>query len=262
MNPVSGHSKDITIMKMQHLLGALALSTAFAAQAAPLSNGGFESGLAGWTVGGDGSVAGTVFGVAPASGSAQLLLGTASAGFQDDAPAPAGAFNRSGVDPLSAGFALENFLDLAPGALDPDALNAVQAYEGSAARQSFEAAAGSVLTLRYNFLTNEVGTAAMPDYAFVLIDGRLVQLASAASAATAWNGSGMQTGYADFSVALATSGVHTVAFGVVDVGDYDRSSLLAVDAVSVSAVPEPSSWLLMAAGIGAFALTRRRAAQP
>jgi hypothetical protein len=244
----------------KHIISiAVALSFANAAQAAPLGNGGFESGLGGWSLGGDGVATGTAFGIGPAAGSRQLLLSTASAGFADDAPAAIGGFNVSGGDPLSAGFALEDFLSLAPGALDPDAANALQAYEGSAVRQAFDAAAGSVLTLRYNFLSNEVGTAAMPDYAFAVVDGQLMKLATPASASIAWNGTGVQSGYSDFSFTFATGGTHTLSLGVVDVGDYDRSSLLAVDAVSVSAVPEPSIWLLMAAGLGGLALTRRRA---
>lgn len=137
----------------------------------------------------------------------------------------------------------------------------MQAYEGSTVRQMFDAAAGSVLNLRYNLFTNETGALAQRDYAFVVIDGHLLKLADTALATTAWNGTGGQTGYDDFSFTFGTAGTHTLALGVVDVGDCDRSSLLAVDAVTVSALPEPSAKMLMALGMGALALARRRSTQ-
>jgi len=227
---------------------------------AAVDNGGFESGLLGWSVAGDAAAQGSFMGVAPFQGASQLLLGTASVDFADDAPASAAQFNVSGLNPESAGFALENFLGIAAGGLDPDAANAVQAYEGSAARQSIAAGAGSVLSFRFNFLTNEVGAVAMADYAFAVIDGNVIRLADVPSAGASWN-TGLQTGYQSFSYTFATGGAHSIAFGVVDVGDYDRSSLLAVDAVSVSVVPEPSSVALMLVGlVGVAALAKRRRA--
>lgn len=245
-------------MKKQAGFIFFSLALAAAAQAAPLANGGFEAGLSDWSVTGDAAARGATFGVSPAQGAWQLLLGTASASQADDAPLAVATFNLSGAEPEAAGFALETFVGLAPGGLDPDAANAVQAYEGSAARQVFDAAAGSTLNLRYNLLTNETGTSAQQDYAFVVIDGQLLKLADASGATAAWNGTGAQTGYGNFSFTFATGGSHTLALGVVDVGDYDRSSLLAVDAVTVSAVPEPSAWVLMAFGLGALALMRLR----
>lgn len=246
--------------QMAFLFSTLALTAA--AQAAPLSNGGFESGLTGWSIAGDAAARGDYFGLNPAQGAWQLLLSTASASQADDAPLAVGTFNLSGAEPEAAGFALETFVGLAPGGLDPDPANAVQAYEGSAARQAFDAAAGSTLSLRYNLLTNETGPSAQGDHAFVVIDGVMLKLADASGATARWNGSGAQTGVGNFSFTFATGGSHTLALGVVDVGDYDHSSLLAVDAVTVSAVPEPSAWLLMAFGLGALTLMRRRSSQP
>jgi hypothetical protein len=248
-------------MKKQAAFLFATLALAAAAHAAPLNNGGFESGLVDWSIAGDAAVRGEYFGVSPAQGAWQLLLGTASASQPDDAPLAVATFNLSGAEPEATGFALETFVGLAPGGLDPDPANAIQAYEGSAARQVFDAAAGSTLNLRYNLLTNETGTSAQGDYAFVVIDGVMLKLANSSAATASWNGSGAQTGIGNFSYTFATGGSHTLALGVVDVGDYDRSSLLAVDAVTVSAVPEPSAWLLMAFGLGALTLMRRRSRQ-
>jgi hypothetical protein len=213
----------------------LAIGAACAAPAARagIVNGSFESGLAGWNTFGD-----------AAAVSGELVLTTASARFDDDAPAPAGAFNVSGNDAAPAGGSLETFVGVAPGALDPDPVDAVQAFEGSAAGQGFLAQAGSVLSFRWNLTSLD----ALPgDYAFVVIDGQMTRFA--------W---GPQPGDGEFSATFSSGGMHQLAFGVVDVGDFNGTSALRVDSVQVSAVPEPASVLLMLAGLGAIALTRRR----
>jgi hypothetical protein len=55
--------------------------------------------------------------------------------------------------------------------------------------------------------------------------------------------------------------VSTVAFGVVDAGDYNTTSALWLDNVALSAspVPEPRDWMLMLAGLGLVGLMVERA---
>lgn len=221
------------------------------AQAA-LLNGSFESGLAGWSAIGDAAAIGALGPVAVPDGASQLVLTTASMLFADD---PAGNFNVSGHEPELAGGALEVFAGLAAGALDPDSSSGLQAYEGSAVRQAFAAAAGQTLSFRFDFLSNDPQAG---DFAFVVIDGlqfRLGDLSGAGASAGAWS---WQSGYASFSHRFASDGMHLLAFGVVDVGDFAASSALLIDLVQISAVPEADAAMLLGTGLGLIAWQRRR----
>ena len=216
-------------------------------------NGGFENGLVGWNTLGDASTQGG----APV-GAAQLWLTTASADFQDDFPAAAGARNRSGTAAAELGITggVEIFLALPLGALDPDPANGVQGTEGSAAFQVVNANAGDVLSFQWDFGTSE---GAKADYAFLVVDGVITRLATPGDATlpgTFDNAS--RTGFTSFSSSFLTTGSHTVGFGVVDVGDYDVTSTLAVDGLQVTAVPEMPATALGLAGLFAISGLRRR----
>lgn len=231
---------------------ALGLALPLGAQAAPLANGGFESGLSGWVTLGDASTQ-----AGGSQGAMQLWLSTASAAFEDDHPLAAGALNRSGTGAAEVGVpgGVEWFAGLALGALDPDPASGLQAYEGSAARQSFSANVGDVLSFAWDFATRDTGA----DFAFVVVDGVVSTLASASFAdALSPDGVGARSGWGRFSHTFATAGVHQLVFGVVDGGDYAMTSSLAVDGVVVSPVPEPHALALLVPGLLVLGLSRRR----
>lgn len=227
------------------LLAGAALGTQ--AQAQALSNGDFSAGLDGWQTLGDASAQ-------PASaGGQQLWLGTASLEYEDDFPLPAGARNSSGIAAAAAGSAggVESFAGLTLGALDLGA--GLEAYEGSAARQSFSAAAGDTLSFRWNFGTTDN----LADYAFVVIDGSFTRLGGVAEATLPGDaGNLLQTGEQGFSLSLG-AGPHSIVFGVVDVGDFNLSSTFAVRQVLVTPVPEPGGLALMLVGLAALRRVRR-----
>lgn len=233
---------------------ALCLMPALAAQA-QVFNGGFESGLAGWTTLGDASTQGGT-----PLGAQQLWLTTASSLYQDDFPAAPGARNRSGNGAADVGVpgGVEAFAGLALGALDPDAPNGIYAYEGSVARQQFVAAAGDRFSFAWDLGTSDT----QGDVAFVAIDGVLTVLGASGPTSLAGTlGNTWRTGFSTFSTTFATGGSHTVAFGVVDVGDFSVTSTLAIDGVQigdVAVVPEPSGALLGLACAGLLAGWVRR----
>jgi hypothetical protein len=194
---------------------------------------------------------------AAAPASTALWLTTASAGFEDDSPLAAGALNRSGNAAAAVGTVdgVEVFVGLPIGSIDPDAPNGLMAYEGSAARQTFSAAAGDTLSFRWNFGTSD----GFEDYAFVIVDGQLSRLAGPVDAILPGTlGNAFQTGEQTFSLGLSAAGSHTVSFGVVDVGDYNLTSTLAVSNVQVTAVPEPTGLVLLVAGLGVLGGVLRR----
>ncbi len=253
MNSLMKHIKHT----LPAALTALALALAAGSADAQITNGNFAAGLAGWTTAGDASV----------SHGAWLWLTTASATYADDVDAgldAAGARNVSGNDPVAAGSELEAFVGIAPGALD-DPANGIWTYEGSAASQTFTAAAGTRLTFQWDLgtLDQRSGDLTVADIAWVIVDGQVIALANSQDATTPATDGGdlTHTGWTDFSWTLATDGAHTVSFAIADVGDYIDTSTLAVTDVSLAgAVPESSSLALMAAGLGLVGLARRRRA--
>lgn len=228
-------------------LAAALAATSLGTQAQALGNGNFGSGLTGWQVLGDASVQ-------AGAGANELWLTTASLDFEDDFPLPAGSLNRSGQGAADAS-SIESFIGLAGGTLDPDPLGGLQAYEGSAASQSFIASAGDTLSFRWDFGTSDT----FADYAFAVIDGQFIRLGGSGEATLPGRlGNLLQSGEQSFSLSFASSGLHTLAFGVVDVGDYNMTSTLAVTGVQVVPVPEPGALALMFAGLGVVAGAARR----
>jgi hypothetical protein len=240
-------------MKFAPLSAALlALAATLAPSAhAQVANGDFSAGLAGWSTLGDASVR-----AADAASPTRLWLTTASVDFEDDADAglPAGARNASGTPAADIGL-LEPFVRVAPYALDDPAGPA--ATEGSAAAQAFTADAGSTLRLRWDFGTLDP----VDDAAFVIVDGQRFTLATSPDATLAGtDGNAAHTGWSSWSTTFTAGGSHTIAFGVVDRGDYDDTSTLAIADVNlgIGAVPEAPVPALLAGGLALVAAGLRR----
>ena len=245
-----------TLNRLLHplLVGAAIAASGTSVKAQQIDNAGFENGLASWAVTGDASTQGS----AP-EGLSQLWLTSASSLGQDDFPLAIGTLNRSGIGAAAAGVpgGIEAAVGLQFGALDPDHANGIDAYEGSAASRSLTANAGDVLSFSWNFGTTDT----FNDYAFFVVDGQLVTLAdiTQATLATSFLGNRFETGVATYRHTFLSAGPHQISFGVVDVGDFNATSTLAVDNVRISAVPEAPALLMLLAGLGAAALHRRKA---
>lgn len=240
-------------------LCALGAPAAFA-QGTTFANGNFDGGsLANWTVEGDVSVIGSRKAVA---------LTTASVSNQDDYPLQEGANNLSGTAAVDFSSAA-SFANLSIDSFDIGGF----AYEGSAIRQEFTAIAGNTLTVNFDwtFLSAEkaVGNIpANPDFGFLAINGTVVKIIDALSAPAVGQFDGNFVGFDDsgwvwttnsYSYTPTTTGLVSLALGVVDIGDYNYTSELRVDNITVSAVPEPESYAMLLAGLAFIGgIARRR----
>jgi hypothetical protein len=178
----------------------------------------------------------------------------------DDFPAPDTSFNFSGTPAGEASISpnLHNFLGVSQSFLDfGDSI----ALEGSAIKKILTAQAGDVLKFSYNFLTNETAfTEPLNDFAFFLVknadNNKLVSFnalafpGAASISSTPYNS---QTGFIPASYTFSASGNYTLAFGVVDVDDFNVSSALHIKNANYEPVPEPLTVLgsLTALGFGA-----------
>lgn len=133
-----------------------------------------------------------------------------------------------------------------------DSLGAGDTWDGSALQHSFNAAANTRVSFDWRLSTLNFD-AGFADRAFVLVDGQVLALGTVAAGAVVGS----------FSHTFASAGQHALAFGVVDVGDVAGVSILTVSGLSVSAVPEPMSGMLLLAGLGVLgaAAARRKAGQ-
>jgi hypothetical protein len=239
----------MSINLLRTCAGALAAACCLAVSAptSALMNGGFDSGLTGWTVIGDVSVQ-----------SGQALITNAVDG--DDT---SGNLNASGTPPELVGLdpGLETKLGLAIGALD-GLLAPELPYEGSGIAQTFTAAAGTRVTFEWRFLTNEdedEDEDANADFAFVALDGAVTLLADSLGSSLSSGGGpfDFETGLATYVSGVLSEGSHTLVVGVVDVNDATVSSGLLVDNAAVVPLPA-AAWLLGAALTGLVGFARRR----
>lgn len=251
-------ASPLVLRALRKTLRALGLAAPLAvacnAHAAPLTNAQFDQGLSGWQTAGDAAALSvTPWGLALGT-SPQLVLGTASTWADDDAPQLAGAFNLSGIDPLAAGDAvgLETSLGLSTSAFG------LAAFEGSSARQTFDVQAGERITFNWRLLTTDNGTRIdEPDAAWLVWhQGTPMQTGTAHmlgniatltmhSDGAAW----LDSGLLQYSFVATQSGPLTLGWAISDVGSFGSTSLLLIDDVTVSAVPEAESLVLLLAGL-------------
>lgn len=223
------------------------------AHASLITNGGFESGnFTGWSTIGDTLVVNGSFGVTPAGGTYQALI--------TNGPSPSsGSFSgNNSVDVTSIVYnPLDPFLGLPIGSVKQfsNAIGHFLAFEGSAIQQSFTANAGSILSFKWNYLTDE----GLPiDFAFAVLDGSLILLADSS---TTQPGSGTlfayESGYHTFATTLTGSGTHQIAIGVVDTGDPAVNSGVLLDDFTIRALPEPGTLLLLISGLACLCTLHR-----
>ncbi|MBC1222983.1 hypothetical protein GNF10_15400 [Nostoc sp. UCD121] len=198
-----------------------------------LVNGGFETGnFTGWSTLGSTSIETATFGSDPTDATSQALLSTGGATFDDSIT--------------------EKFLGLEAGSLNN--LSKGQVTKGSTIQQIFTAKAGDILSLDYNFMSNEVlPPITFSDFSFVSISSSsdssinsLLELAdvSDATSTTSLTEFFEETGFQTFSFKLPTTGTYTLGIGIINVGDIAFDSGLLIDNVKVTSVPEPSFGLL------------------
>lgn len=218
---------------------ALLIGAAAQADAAPIANGSFENGFAGWDAIGRAFV--ITGDIAPTDGSYHVLMDTAG---QPHVP-----FDSTGA---TRGDIL-GFFGVASG-LDGF-------VEGSAVSQAINVSAGQTLLFDFNFLSAE-GADPLPanDAAFLFADGQFFKLADVLTAAfgPADPLDGMAaTGYQPFGYTFTTGGPQTIGFAVMDSGDVFVKSELLVDNVRVQ-IDAPATLPVLVAALAMAGRFRRR----
>lgn len=127
-------------------------------------------------------------------------------------------------------FDLETELGLLPGTLDLEPTKFEYAYEGSALKKVVKVKAGEQLRFDWIFLSNETF---FGDYGFLLVDNTVIKLSDFNQVSVASRNYARETGRQTYNYSFSNSGDRTIAFGVVDIGDYDVSSALEISNISL-----------------------------
>ncbi len=207
-----------------------------------IQNGGFETGnLSGWEAVGDVSVQTASFGTRPIQGSYQALLTTFHSVWGGQKPIEP-ALPLSGNDPVDHSV-IESFLGL-----PFNFLNNLSEYRrpgvvtsGSAIKQRFQARAGSLLTIHYNFLTDG-GWGNANDFSFLSLvsQGVLTGLVIAGVESPGRQSNTVldkETGYCRLTLAIPFTGQYILGIGVVEMTDDYTGSAICVDKVEVVRAP-------------------------
>ncbi|MGF1608405.1 MAG: FecR domain-containing protein [Kiloniellales bacterium] len=178
-------------------------------------DGSFETGFTGWETVGAATIETAAFNSGPTEGLNQALITTGT-----------GAQSAASIEDL-LGLALGSLTGLGNGT----------ATEGSVITASFTLAAGDALSFDFNFLTDEIPAAGeVNDFAFVLIDDVLTELADTTTALVASDTRFVdETGFlSSFSFTAPEDGTYQLAIGVMDVDDTIVDSGLLIDNVTVT----------------------------
>ncbi len=193
-----------------------------------LKNGDFESGtFENWRTIGNASIQTVAFGTPPIDGTSQALITNDSS----DSGDPVRDSN------------LEEFFGLTPGTIDAFAIG--DATEGSAIKQTFEAQAGALLEVSFNFLTNELAFDNDPttfnDFCLLILispNGGSSISSIVDTGALGFVNSltrfQMETGYQTFKFpVISQTGEYTLGFVVLDAGDTTSPSGLLIDGIKL-----------------------------
>jgi hypothetical protein len=137
---------------------------------------------------------------------------------------------------------------------------------GSAISQDLTVSAGDILTFDWNFLTDEHNEGiAYNDFAIFTIGNTPFFLVSRNSSFSTLNlvsppaGFDGQTNWATQNYTFPSSGTFKLAFAVFNVGDAGHDSVLLVDGLTVTSVPEPGATAILIIGVaGMFFMKRRK----
>lgn len=205
---------------------------------------------------------GTAGGDAFAASATSLFMTTAF-----DANDDAGTdFNFSGMAPLAAGGgigSMEAFTGHPAGEYDIGRFDASAsaATEGSVyVLKNIAVAAGDKLSFNWAFYTNEPLAGGFKDAAYFSVLNNMTALLATADGV---NGGAGLSGYRAatggiFNYTFANAGSYDLVFAVVDTDDFTTSSALMINNATITPVPEPKTWAMLAAGLGLVGMMAAR----